>query len=256
MRGFWSIYRKELILYFYSPLAYTLAFIFLLITGYFFAHAVFVFSQLSMQMMNYSQMEGSLNISEIVLIPMFHNINVVLLFIIPLLTMRLFAEEKRLGTGELLFTYPVSDAKVTMAKYLACLTVYACIFLPTILHQVILAFISDPEIGPILTSYLGFLLLGCACIALGTCISSLVESQLVAATLTFGAILALWLLDWLTALVPPNLQGIVGAFSYIKHFESFPKGVLDTRDIIYYILFSILFIFLTLRSLESKRWRG
>jgi ABC-2 type transport system permease protein len=181
---------------------------------------------------------------------------VVLLFFIPMLTMRLFAEEKRSGTMELLLTYPLRDGEVLAGKFFASLALYASILVLTLFYPVTVAWFTRIEWGAVLTGYLGLLLLGAAFLSIGLFVSSTTENQIVAGFGTFGALLALWLLGWFADSAQGALRTTVQQAAIIEHMDGFAKGVIDTKDLVYYLSVTGFALFLTLRSLESKRWRG
>jgi ABC-2 type transport system permease protein len=174
----------------------------------------------------------------------------------PLVTMRLFAEERRSGTIELLLTYPVRDGAVLVGKYLAALALYAIMIGLTVLYPGIVMYFARLEWGPILTGYLGLLLMGAAFIAIGIFASSLTENQIVAAIITFGVLLIFWILGWSADYAGGTTGRVLQFLSILEHNESFSRGVLDTKDILYYLNFTLLGLFLTLRSLEARRWKG
>jgi ABC-2 type transport system permease protein len=253
----WPIYKKELRLYFTSPVAYVLLTIFLLIAGYFFYSIFAFFTRASMQAAMNPQMGRDLNVTESVLRPLFANLSVILLLLMPLLTMRLFAEERRAGTIELLLTYPVRDGAVLVGKYLAAFTVYTVMIAGTLLYPLLLVIVrAQPEWGPLATGYLGLLLMGAMFLAVGVFASSLTENQIVAAVVTFGLLLMFWIIGWTAEIVGGPLGTVLTHLSILEHNDTFAKGVLDTKDIIYYINFTALALFLTLRSLEARRWSG
>ena len=253
----WPIYKKELRLYFTSPVAYVLLTIFLLIAGYFFYSIFAFFTRASMQAAMNPQMGRDLNVTESVLRPLFANLSVILLLLMPLLTMRLFAEERRAGTIELLLTYPVRDGAVLVGKYLAAFTVYVVMIAGTLLYPLLLVIVrATPEWGPLATGYLGLLLMGAMFLAVGVFASSLTENQIVAAIVTFGLLLMFWIIGWTAEIVGGPLGTVLTHLSILEHNDTFAKGVLDTKDIIYYINFTALALFLTLRSLEARRWSG
>ncbi len=187
----WAIFKKEMRLYFTSPVAWAVFTIFLLIGGYFFYSIFAFFTLASMQSAMNPQMARDLNVTDSVLRPLFSNISVILLLLMPLVTMRLFAEERRAGTIELLLTYPVRDGAVLAGKYLAALALYAIMIGLTLLYPGIVVYFARLEWGPVLTGYLGLLLMGATFIAVGVFASSLTENQIVAAITTFGALLLL-----------------------------------------------------------------
>jgi len=253
MKNIYFLAKKELKIYFYSPIAYSVAFMFLLIAGYFFYSDVLYFSLISLQAR--SGFMG-LDITDWVIRPLLGNMSVVLLLILPLLTMRLFAEERRQGSLELLLTYPLRDIELVLGKFFGCLAVYALMLAFTIPYPIILYLLGRTDISPFFTGYLGIFLMGSAFIALGLFISSLTESQIVAAVITFGLSLLFWIINWATHFTGPPLSKILEAISIITHFEDFMKGIIDTAHIIFYLSFISLSLFLTLRVLESRRIRG
>lgn len=254
--NFYPVFKKEMRSYFHSPIAYVVFFVFVSICGYFFFTDLTYYNMLSFQASRNPYLMGNLNPSEMVIRPMFGNISVIMLFILPMLTMRLFSEERKSGTFELLFTYPLRDWEILLGKFFACLTVALMMVSLTVLYPVLVAWLTTPELGTILTGYLGLIFLGAAFISLGILISSLTENQIVAVALTFGAMMILFVVGWSETYAGPFWGTFLSDISITRHFQSFSKGVLDTRDIVFYLLFTLLFMFLTLRSLESKRWRG
>lgn len=256
MRGFWSVYCKELYSVFASPIFYVVAFIFLVISGYFFYSALIYFNLLSFQASQDAFMAQQLNLTDLVLRPFFLDLSIVLLLVSPLLTMRLYAEERKTGTVELLFTYPVTDFATLMAKFGAVLTVFGGILVGTLPGFFLLEFIASPNWKTISSGYLGLFLLGSAFMSLGLFTSTLTQNQIIAAVLSFGTLLMFWIIGWTKSFVGPTAASLVEYLSIIDHFESFSKGVLDSRDFLYYILFIILFLFLSQRQVESCRWRG
>ncbi len=256
MKGFGAIYRKELYSLFASPVFYVVAVVFLLISGYFLYSAVAYYNILSFQASQNPMALKQLNTTDMVVRPFLMDVSIVLLLISPLLTMRLYAEERKSGTIELLFTYPVSDLSTLLAKFCAVLSAFLVILAGTLPGMFLLDYVGDPNWKALLCGYLGVALLGGAFLALGLFTSSLTQNQIVAAVLSFGALLMFWIIGWVKNLVDPGMARFVEYISITKHFESFTKGVLDSRDLIYYLLFMVLFLFLTLRQMESYRWRG
>jgi len=252
----WPILKKELRLYFGSPVAYVVVTIFLLIAGYFFYSIFAFFTLASMQSAMNPAMARDTNVTDSVMRPLFANISVILLLLLPLVTMRLFAEERRSGTIELLLTYPVRDGAVLIGKYLAALVLYTIMLGLTLLYPGIVAYFAPLEVGPVLTGYLGLFLMGAAFIAVGVFASSLTENQIVASITTFGILLMLWVLGWSADYAGGTTGKVLQHVSILEHNENFSKGVLDTKDIVYYINFTALALFLSLRSLEARRWRG
>jgi ABC-2 type transport system permease protein len=252
----WPVFKKEMRLYFTSPVAWVVMTIFLFIAGYFF-YSIFAFYTLaSMQSAMNPQMGRELNVTDSVLRPLFSNMSVILLLLMPLVTMRLFAEERRSGTIELLLTYPVRDGAVLLAKYLAALALYALMLALTLLYPGIVFYFTRVEWGPLLAGYLGLLLMGATFLAVGVFASSLTENQIVASITTFGVLLFLWVIGWSAEYVGGTWGRVLSHLSLLDHFDTFARGVLDTKDIIYYVNVTVLALFLTLRSLEARRWKG
>jgi ABC-2 type transport system permease protein len=256
MSSFWPIFKRELRAYFVSPIAYVVMVMFLAIAGYFFYSSFAFFNFIGFQAMSNPMMARNLNVTEGVLRPLYGNLGVVLLFIMPLLTMRLFAEEKKQGTIELLLTYPTRDLAAVLGKFLACLAVYTLMLGLTAVFPILLIIFSRPEFGPVVAGYVGLFLLGAAFIALGALASSLTENQIVAAAISFGVLLMLWVIGWSSQYATSGAGQLLSQLSLLEHFDSFPKGVIDTKDVIFYLNFMVFCLFLTLRSLESHRWRG
>lgn len=254
--GVWAVFKKEMRLYFTSPVAYVVLAFFLAIVGYFF-HTIFAFySRISMQAAMNPAFARDLNIADAVMRPLFSNTGIILLFVMPMLTMRLFAEEKRSGTIELLLTFPVRDGEVLMGKFVAAMTLFVMLLGCTALYPAIVAYFAPVEWAPLLSGYLGLLLLGGAFLSVGVLVSSLTENQIVAGFATFGILLGFWVIGWSGDLVGGRWQTLLNYLSILEHLESFGKGVIDTKDVIYYVSVIALCLFLTLRALESKRWRG
>jgi ABC-2 type transport system permease protein len=187
---------------------------------------------------------------------LFQTTSVVLLFIVPMLTMGLFAEERKRGTIELLLTTPVGNFQAMMGKYLASLTFLLILFLASAVTISPLFIYGQPDWKPILSGYLGMFLYGAALLAVGLFISTLTENQIVAVVITFGASLFLWLIESLSASTAGVTKTVIDYLSVISHLEDFLKGVIDTSHIIYYVTFAFIGLFLTYRSLESMRWKG
>ncbi len=250
------VFKKEMRLYFGSPVAYVVSTFFLLISGWFFSQIFLYYSELSMRSFMQPQFGQNLNITENVMRPLFTNMSVVLLFFIPMLTMRLFAEEKKSGTIELLLTYPVRDGEVLAGKYLAAGAFYVLLLALTLLYPGLVGYFTRVEWGPILTGYLGLLLLGGTFLAIGIFVSSLTENQIVAGFGTFAVLLSLWVIGWGAEFAAGTLRTLLQYLSITDHMDGFSRGVIDTKDLVYYATAMGLALFLTLRSLESKRWRG
>jgi ABC-2 type transport system permease protein len=255
MRNIWIILRKELGSYFVSPIAYLLLTMFALIFGFFFWNALGYFVLMGME----SQMRGQMfpmNLNEEVIRPLLSNASVIGLFFIPMITMRLFAEEKRTGTIELLATSPIRDIEIIIGKWLAAMTLYATMLLFTALNFAFLFKYGNPDWKPLAIGYLGLLLQAGGLLAIGTFISTLTKNQIIAGAATFGVCLLLWVLEWVSGYETATWAKVLAYMSVITHFESFAKGVLDTKDAIFYLTVIFVGLFFTSRSMESLRWRS
>jgi len=257
-RNIGLVFSRELKSYFSSLTVYIVIVMFLLMTGYFFYNLLATFSVVSFQAQADPMLARQyqlLNINETVIRPLFGSISIILLIMTPLLTMRLFAEEKKTGTIELLLTFPVNDLDVVLGKYFACLAIQLIMILMTVTYPVLIVVLGEPEPMPILTGYLGLILLGAAAISLGIFTSSVTENQIVSASISFGILFFFWLISYSVPLVSPGLGTLLGYLSINEHINSLSKGVVDSEDILYYLCFTVLFLFLTLRSLETNRWK-
>jgi ABC-2 type transport system permease protein len=255
VKNIWVLYRKELKSYYSSWIAYLLMAFFAVIFGYFFYAATAIFVSRSMQSMMMGQ-GMPMDMNEWIIRPLLMNVSVIGLFIIPMITMRLFAEEKRTGTIELLMTSPVRDYEMIVAKWLAALTLYASILAISAINLIYLFAYGKPDWKPILIGYLGLLLQGGCLLAVGTFISTLTRNQIIAVGGTFAICLLLWVLDWVTAYDTSSWAKVLSYISVVTHFETFAKGVLDTKDVIFYVSMIFFGLFLTARSMESLRWRA
>jgi len=256
MRNIWAIYKKEMRSYFISPIAYVILFIFSLISGYFFFTIVGTYSLMSSQYGQLPYYQELLNIEEFVVSPLFSNLGVVMLFLIPMLTMRLIAEEKGMGTLKLLLSHPVRDVEVLGAKYLAALSMLAAMLLLTFPVPLFLFAYGKPELAPLLCNYLGIFLMGGSFIALGLFASAITERQVIASVLTFGALILFWVINWAQNLTEMNMGIIFEDLSIFTHFENFTKGIIITHDVVYYVVFSGFFLFLAYTALQSRSWRS
>jgi len=255
MRNVWVILRKELRSYFVSPVAYLLLAMFAVIFGFFFWNILGYFVREGME----SMMRGQtfpMNLNERVIRPLLSNISVVGLFLIPLITMRLFAEEKRTGTIELLATSPITDLQVILGKWMAAMILYGGMLLLGAVNFVFLFRYGHPDWKPLAIGYLGLLLQAGALLALGTFISTLTKNQIISGAVTFALSLLLYILEWVTGFDTSTSARVISYMSIITHFESFSKGLLDSKDAIFYVSLIFLGLFLTSRSMESLRWRS
>src|ERR1700732_4746780 len=232
MRHIWVIFRKELHSYFVSPVAYLLLAMFAIIFGFFFWNSLGYFVYMGIQ----SQMRGQsfpMNVNEELIRPLLSNISVVGLFLIPMITMRLFAEEKRTGTIELLTTSPIRDIEVILGKWFAAITLYACMLGFTALNFAFLFRFGNPDWKPLAVAYLGLLLQAGGLLAIGTFISTTTKNQIIAGAVTFGVCLMLWVLGWVSQYENATWAQVLSYMCVITHFVSFDRGLLDTKDIIF-----------------------
>ena len=255
MRNIWTICRRELYAYFVSPIAWVLLTIFALLSGVFTYDMAAFFVKAGFE----SQMQGQsfpMNVNEQVLAPLLSNISVVGLFLIPLISMRLFAEEKRQGTIELLITSPVHDTEIVIGKWLSAVLMYGALLVVLLADISFIFMYGNPDWRPFLTGFLGVLLQGACILALGTFISTLTKNQIVAGAIGFGLALVLWILSWSTQFGSTPTVQVLNYLSIISHQDSFTRGIIDTKDVIYYLSMIFFGLFLTTRSLESLRWRA
>ena len=255
MRNIGIIFRKEMRSYFVSPVAYLLLTMFALISGFFFWNALgfFVNAGLEMQLRGQS---SPMNLNEEVIRPLLSNFSVIGLFFIPMITMRLFAEEKRTGTIELLATSPIRDVEVILGKWLAAMGLYCCLLVLTGMSFLFLFIYGKPDWKPLVIGYLGLLLQAGCLLAIGTLISTMTRNQIIAGAATFGVCLILWVLGWISEYDSATWARALSYLSVTSHFGSFARGVLNTRDVVFYTIFIFFALFLTTRSLESLRWRS
>ncbi len=256
MAGVWAVIRKELTIYFATPIFYLVGFCFLLLGGYFFYSNLLYYTLLGFQGAQNPQLAAMLNPQQMIFRPLYGTLAIVFLFLVPLLTMRLLAEEKRSGTAELLFTYPLGDGAIILGKFLAALAIYLILLALTLAYPLVLAPLTHLDWGALAANYLGLILLGGACLSLGLFASSLTENQIVAAVVAFALLLLFWLIGWQQELGGSGWGGVFSAFSLLEHFENLARGVIDTRDLVFYASFIYFFLFLTYRQLESRRWRA
>ncbi len=260
MKKTYAVFQKEIKHFFYSPIAYIVIAAFTLITGIFFYLYLSSFVEAAFMDMIRSQQYRTppqrFNINLQLIRPFFWNMALISLFVLPLVTMRLYSEEKRSGTVELLYTTPLSVANIVLGKFFAGIVFYFIMLIPTMIFMTLLFIYGDPEFGPVLSGYLGLFLLGSAFISGGLFISSLTENQIIAAIGGFGFSLVLWVIGWASNYSGPGLAGVLNYLSIINHFEDFAQGVVDSKHVIYYLLFSIFGVYLTFISVESIKWRS
>ncbi len=237
MRSTITIALKEFKSYLASPMSYVVTGIFLAGTGFFFSFSPATYLETSIR-----GFVGNMLFQ------------ILLLLLVAVLTMRLLAEERKMGTLELLLTAPVRDSEIIMGKFLGSLGILTVMLALTLYYPILLMLFGDPDIGPIVTGYLGLFLLGCTSLAVGLFASSLTSNQIVAAVVAGGILVALWFIGMAADLFPEALGEVIGFFSLSNYFPDFMRGVIDTRGIVYYLSITALFLFLAVRSLENSRW--
>jgi ABC-2 type transport system permease protein len=253
VRNIIAIAHKELRSYFSSPIAYIIIGFFALPFGVFFYLYLGAFVRQSLQMAQYG---GSMNINQQVIRYVLQNASVIILFVMPMITMRTYAEEKRSGTIELLLTSPVTDLQIIIGKFLGALGLYVAMLLVTVLYVAILFVYGNPEWRPLIAAYLGLLLMGGAFLSLGLLISSTTNNQIVAGIVSFVVFLLLWIIGWFAESAGPTVGDITRYLSITEHFDDFSKGIIDTKHVIYYLSLITFGLFLTSKSVDSERWRG
>ena len=238
MYNIFIIAKKELKSYFNSAVAYVVFAMFLILSGYFFSVILLVTKNASL--------EGAL-----------YNTTITLLFLVPLITMKLFAEERKLGTLEVLMTKPVRDFEVVLGKFLASLSFLLIMFASTGVYALILFKYGNPDVGPIWSGYLGLILLGACFAALGIFASTLTENQIIAAVLSFAFILLLWIVNWISGNLElsDRINELLNYLSLAGHFDDFVKGVIDLKNVIFYVSFIAFWLFVTTKSIGVRKWK-
>jgi ABC-2 type transport system permease protein len=240
-----TVAAKELRLYFTSLHFYVLGAVFLVLAGYYFYTNLGFFV-----------MMGGMNLVRGLWQYQVLDVQKLLLVIVPLLTMRLFAEERRLGTLELLWTYPVRDVEIIAGKFLGCVAVVTALIAATAVHPLMLARFHPVAAGPLVAGFLGLWLLGAAFVACGLFVSALTDSQLVAAAATYGVLLFFWIITWNEAAVNEVTLHLLVPFSLFDRFYTFTRGAVDTKNVAYLVLFTFAFLACTFFTLDARRWRG
>lgn len=257
MRNALTIAGKELRSYFVSPIGYVVLTGFLVLGGWFFFNLLSRFNFLlnMYAAMQNPQMAAQINLNDMVIAPLLHNLSVVLVIIVPMITMRAFAEEKRSGTYELLMTAPLSIGEIVAGKFLAVAGFLVIMIGLTGVYPAVLILYGNPELGILAAGYLGLLLLAISFATVGLLTSSLTENQIIAAVSGLVTLLLLYVISWPAETAGPVVGEILRYVSLTEHFAEMVKGVIDTRDIVYFVSVIVLALFLTQRSVESVRWR-
>jgi ABC-2 type transport system permease protein len=256
MKNVLLICRKEMKSYFASPIAYFLLGAFALVFGFVFYNASREMWRMGFQSQMMGQMPQPMNVNEWIIRPILGFASTIALFLLPLVTMRLIAEEKRTGTIELLLTSPVTDLEIILGKWLGALLLYLCILGMSALNLGMLFIWSKPDLKPLLVGYLGLILQGGCLLAIGTLISALTKNQIVAGGVTFFVCLFLWLLQWFTANESGWFYQGLGYISIVTHLENFQRGLISSKDVIFYFSMMFFALFLTHRAMDSIRWRA
>ncbi len=247
--------RKELRAYFFSPIAYIVAGVFLGLTGYFFFTSIQGFSMQAIQLSGSGRDLSGFNPTNGIMVGLFRSMGTVFILLTPLITMRLIAEEKRTKTMELLMTSPLSITTILAGKYLAALIIYVVIILSTLYIPLTIEYFSTISWGHVFSAYLGLILLGMAMISVGVFCSSLTDKQVIAAVLTIGILVLFWFVGGVIGGHTENISMIMREVSLFGRFENLYNGLLDTRDVLYLISFTTVALFLAHRALESGRWK-
>jgi ABC-2 type transport system permease protein len=256
MKNILLICRKELKSYFASPIAYLLMAFFGLVFGATFYSASKEMVRAAFQSQMMGQMPQPMNVNEWIIRPLLGFASTITLFLLPLITMRLIAEEKRTGTIELLLTSPVTDIEIVVGKWLGAIVLYVCVLAMSMINIAMLFIWSKPDWKPLLVGYLGLLLQGACLLAIGTFISTTTRNQIVAGGVTFFVCLLLWLMSWYTNNeASPILQGL-NYISIVTHMENFQKGLISTKDVIFYCSMIFFALFMTHRAMDALRWRA
>jgi ABC-2 type transport system permease protein len=256
MNNVLAIAHKELKGYFASPVAYVVIGFSAILFGWFFINLLYYFDRAALQAGAGFEGPQAVNVNEMLISPLFLNVSVILLFTLPLITMRTYAEEKRSGTIELLLTSPLTDFQIVMGKFLGSVVLYAAMLAVTLVHMGFLFAFGNPEWRPIATGYLGLLLMGSCFLSLGLFISSLTKNQIIAGMVTFAVFLLFWVINWIASFTGPTMQAVLNYLSITEHLNDFARGVIDTKHLVYYVSFIAFSLFLTVRAVDSERWRG
>ena len=256
MNNILAIAHKELKGYFASPVAYVVIGFSAILFGWFFVNLLYYFDRMALQAGSGFQGPQAVNVNEILISPLFLNVSVILLFTLPLITMRTYAEEKRSGTIELLLTSPLTDLQIVVGKFLGGLVLYVAMLAVTVVHMGFLFAYGNPEWRPVATGYLGLLLMGGCFLSLGLFVSSLTRNQIIAGMVTFAVFLMFWVINWIATFMDPTPQAVLNYLSITEHLNDFARGVIDTKHLVYYLSFIAFSLFLTVRAVDSERWRG
>lgn len=246
------IYSRELKSLFFSPVAYLVLFAFYVLSGYFYLSIVSQYANYSMMMAGRGY---DMKLVEYLIAPFMGNVAVTFIFILPLVSMRAFSEEKKSGTIEMLFTLPFSDLDILLGKYLATLTLLGAMLLPVYLFPLFIVDKTALYWPTLLAGDLGLFLVGSSFLAAGVMTSAWTENQVIAAALGFGVILLLFVIGWMESLAGGFVKDFLHNLAIMNHFQDMSKGLLNLKDVVYFLLFVGVCLYTTLRVLESKSWR-
>jgi len=255
LRNVAAIAGKELRGYYGSPVAWVLMGFYAVVFGFFFNMFLASFVNAAMRGGQFGA-PPPMHVNTDMIRPLLGNASVLILFLLPMFTMRSYSEEKRSGTIELLLTSPITDTEITLGKFFGSVGLYGGLLLVTLIPMAILFGLGTPEWKPVAAGYVGLLLLGSAFIALGLFVSSTTSNQVVAGGVTFVVALMFWIINWAADNAGPTIGPVLNYLSVTQHFDDFSKGVLDTKHLVFYLSFITFGLFLTLKSVDSERWRG
>jgi ABC-2 type transport system permease protein len=258
MRKILTIAHKELSSCFHSWLGVLMAVLFFLVSGAFFVILVLNYAKISMNPQQYGLSNFSgINQTQFIFGSFFMNLSIILLFLVPILTMRSFAEERRQETLEILFTYPLSDFEILAGKQLGIVWFFGALLLPLLGYLAVFRWIGGEfDWGPALLGFGGFWLLGTAYLSAGVFISSLTKSPMVSALGTFSVLLVFWIFDWVDDIASGPWARLFTDLSPLAHYRNFTLGILDVQDLVYFFFFFFYFLFLSLRSIETRNWKS
>ncbi len=260
MKNAIAIAKKELNIYFATPIAYVMFTLFVVIGSYFFLRLLGAYEQASLMYMRFNagEMANRLNFQDAIFRNLFGNLGVILIFIVPFLTMRLLAEEKRQKTIELLYSSPVTSNEIVVGKYLAVLFILVCALALTVTYPLLVHVVARDANGvewrSVLLGYLGLFLMGAAYLAIGLFFSALTENQMIAAGATFVTLLMTWIIGWTASEAEGWMREVVTYLASVSHLDSFSKGTLELKDLVYFLSLIVLGLFLSNRAVEAHRW--
>jgi len=258
MRNAFVLAGKELRSFFNSWIGILVFLFFYLVAGVFFTILILSYAKISTETARQGlEAVEAMGLTRYAFGSLFLNLSLVLMLLVPVMTMRSLAEERKLQTLELLYTYPFSDFEIVWGKFLGLVWIFELLFLPTVVYAGLIKWLGGSiEWGPLLTAYLGFWLLGNAYLALGLFISSLTESQVISAIVTLTLLIVFWMLDWASIVTDGTLSQFFKTLSPLSHYREFSLGIIDLSNVVYFLFFNLYFLFMTLRSVETRNWKA